>query len=112
MKKILTFIFLLSFIFNAQYVELAPWQVTRNKNLSTQELDSNFETCIIEIYSNPNNGIFTIYSHFYNPESIIILDISGKKLQTFDNQNNKYNSVVMCHFMRQRTNDKYFRKKT
>lgn len=58
----------------------------------------NIVTYNIGIYPNPNNGIFTVYSHFYTPETITILDVSGKKLQTFDSLNDKYNTIDISNY--------------
>jgi hypothetical protein len=47
----------------------------------------------VGIFPNPSNGIFTLYSHFYTPEKVIITDISGKTIQTITYLNEKYNTI-------------------
>jgi hypothetical protein len=53
----------------------------------------NMNTYNVGIFPNPSNGIFTLYSHFYTPEKVIITDISGKTIQTITYLNEKYNTI-------------------
>jgi hypothetical protein len=53
----------------------------------------NVNTYNVGIFPNPSNGIFTLYSHFFTPERVIITDIYGKTIQTITQLNEKYNTI-------------------